>query len=426
MEWLYSRRVFSADLMKEQPVAALVNETYRVLSEGVNSSITQEVPKELTNNLRENTFRFSGFKTYHQMKEASLLLEDKKGGFKTYESFQRDVLSIDNRYNRQYLEAEYNFAVQSTQMAVKWKDFEKDGNDYNLQYRTANDGRVREEHAVLHGTTLPVDDPFWDKYYPPLGWNCRCTVVQVRKNKYDVSNSQEAIAAGERATAKPKQQIFRFNPGKTKNVFPPKHPYMPKGCGNCTRGLHLAYNANSEQCKACMALTEQERIAMRKEEYRELKKDPNYKDVIFDESTGGLKATHKDHNFAPKGGDYEKMVQEAGFKNGHCVIFTGEKSRVIGKRFAEGKWDGQIFEVAGTETATANNILRGLKHCASKRITQIAVLYFANGGYSRETLDLAINRYVGLKKLKDGQFIQFERLMCIQGNEIVYSEPLKK
>ncbi|MCQ2359966.1 MAG: minor capsid protein [Paludibacteraceae bacterium] len=259
MEWLYSRRVFSADLMKEQPVAALVNETYRVLSEGVNSSITQEVPKELTNNLRENTFRFSGFKTYHQMKEASLLLEDKKGGFKTYESFQRDVLSIDNRYNRQYLEAEYNFAVQSTQMAVKWKDYEKDGDDYNLQYRTANDGRVREEHAVLHGTTLPVDDPFWDKYYPPLGWNCRCTVVQVRKNKYDVSNSQEAIAAGERATAKPKQQIFRFNPGKTKNVFPPKHPYMPKGCGNCTRGLRLAYNANSEQCKVCMAVNQQQK-----------------------------------------------------------------------------------------------------------------------------------------------------------------------
>jgi len=41
-----------------------------------------------------------------------------------------------------------------------------------------------------------------------------------------MSDSQEACAAGERATALPKQKIFRFNPGKDKVVFPPKHPYF--------------------------------------------------------------------------------------------------------------------------------------------------------------------------------------------------------
>ncbi len=423
MEWLYSRRVFSADLMKEQPVAALVNETYRVLSEGVNSSITRDVPKELTDYLRENTFRFSGFKTYHQMKEASLLLEDKKGGFKTYESFQRDVLSIDNRYNRQYLEAEYNFAVQSTQMAVKWKDFEKDGNDYNLQYRTANDGRVREEHAVLHGTTLPVDDPFWDKYYPPLGWNCRCTVVQVRKSKYDVSNSQEAIAAGERATAKPKQQIFRFNPGKTKNVFPPKHPYMPKGCGNCTRGLRLAYNANSEQCKACMALREQQRIEQNREQYKELKQNPLYKDVEFDATNGGLKATHVEHNFHPVGGVYEKQAQSAGYKNGHSVIFGSERFGKKGEKFTEGTWNGLPFEVAGKETATSSNILKGLTHCASKPDVQIAVIVYKSG-FDEDILRTAIGRYIGYQKVKGFKWVRFKEIICVQDETIVYQTQL--
>lgn len=208
--------------MNDAPVRGLTAETFRVLS----SAIPQDVPVELRTYLQENTFIFSGFKTYHELKEASVLLQDDKGGFKSFEAFKRDITGIDNTYNRNYLNAEYKFAVQSSQMAVKWHEFEKDGDRYLLQYRTASDDKVRPEHAVLNGTTLPIDDPFWNSYLPPLDWGCRCTTVQVSRNKYPMSDSQEACAAGERATALPKQKIFRFNPGKDKIVFPPKHPYF--------------------------------------------------------------------------------------------------------------------------------------------------------------------------------------------------------
>lgn len=208
--------------MSDAPVRGLTAETFRVLS----SAIPQDVPVELRTYLQENTFIFSGFKTYHELKEASVLLQDDKGGFKSFEAFKRDITGIDNTYNRNYLNAEYKFAVQSSQMAVKWHEFEKDGDRYLLQYRTASDDKVRPEHAVLNGTTLPIDDPFWNSYLPPLDWGCRCTTMQVSRNKYPMSNSQEACAAGERATALPKQKIFRFNPGKDKIVFPPKHPYF--------------------------------------------------------------------------------------------------------------------------------------------------------------------------------------------------------
>ncbi|MDD6471780.1 MAG: phage minor head protein, partial [Bacteroidales bacterium] len=59
-----------------------------------------------------------------------------------------------------------------------------DGNRYNLQYRTVRDSHVRPEHAALDGVTLPPSDPFWETYYPPNGWNCRCSAIQVRKTKY--------------------------------------------------------------------------------------------------------------------------------------------------------------------------------------------------------------------------------------------------
>ena len=122
--------------------------------------------------------------------------------------------------------------------------------------RTANDGLVRPEHQALHNTTLPIDDPFWDSYTPPLGWNCRCTVVQVNRGKYPESDSAEAIRAGEAATAKPKQRIFRFNPGKTERVFPPKHPYFPKSCGDCQYRAQrrLGYKPDNPMCQACGAI----------------------------------------------------------------------------------------------------------------------------------------------------------------------------
>ena len=124
-------------------------------------------------------------------------------------------------------------------MAVKWKEWEQDGDRYDLQYRTAGDDRVREEHAALDGITLPPSDPFWDSYLPPNGWNCRCTTVQVRRGKYPQSDPAAAMAAGARCTDTPKKQIFRFNPGKQEKIFPPKHPYykVPKEIGEIVESV---------------------------------------------------------------------------------------------------------------------------------------------------------------------------------------------
>ena len=48
-----------------------------------------------------------------------------------------------------------------------------------LRYRTAGDERVRSSHAVLDDIVLPVDHPFWQVYFPPNDWGCRCRVVQL-------------------------------------------------------------------------------------------------------------------------------------------------------------------------------------------------------------------------------------------------------
>lgn len=224
-EWVRERGGFTPSMLQEQPARDVIDETFRILGSAVSSSISEEMPAELTGLLENNAFIFSGLKTYHSLNEVGLSLIGDDGGIKPFEKFHEDVAKIDAKYNRNYLYAEYNHAVTSSQMAAKWHDFQQDGDRYNLQYRTANDERVREEHQRLHNITLPVSDPFWEQFMPPNGWNCRCVVVQVRKGRYPESDSQQAVGIGEEITEEPKKRIFRFNPGKELKVFPDKHPY---------------------------------------------------------------------------------------------------------------------------------------------------------------------------------------------------------
>jgi hypothetical protein len=34
----------------------------------------------------------------------------------------------------------------------------------------------RQEHIALHNKAFRYDDPFWNTYYPPNGWECKCSV----------------------------------------------------------------------------------------------------------------------------------------------------------------------------------------------------------------------------------------------------------
>ena len=217
------------------------------------------IPPAMKMYLKNNTFIFSCFKTHQQLERVSRLLHDDDGHVKPFNRFLRDVQSIDKKYNRTYLQAEYNFAVASAQSAGKWHEFSEYADRYYLQYRTAKDERVREEHAILDGITLPFDDKFWDEFFPPNGWNCRCEAIQVSKKRYEPSNPSEALARGRAATYKPnadgvnKAAIFRFNLGKEQLIFPKKHPYFPKGCGDC--GLNqYAIGKNKPQCTACKTI----------------------------------------------------------------------------------------------------------------------------------------------------------------------------
>ena len=221
----------------------------------LNSAFEQtKMSATMRDSLERSTYVFSGLKTFHELNEAFPSLVDEQGNKKPFERFLNDVQKVDKTYNEHYLRAEYNFAHASAMMAAKWEAFAEDGDRYNLQYRTVGDDHVRPEHAALNGTTLPFSDAFWDSYYPPNGWNCRCTVVQVRKTKYPETPHEEAYKRGAEALANDTRGMFRFNPGKQRKAMPDYNPYSIRRCNDCdlAKGkTNLAFVPENELCATC-------------------------------------------------------------------------------------------------------------------------------------------------------------------------------
>lgn len=240
------------ELLEEPEVAGFIDEHARVLDA---SFAEVEMSDTMRAKLCESDYIFSGIKTFHELNEAFPSLLDEKGNRKPFNQFLNDVQKIDDTYNKAYLHAEYNHAQASAEMAAKWEGYEEDGDEYYLQYRTAGDDKVRPEHAALNGVTLPMSDPFWDEYFPPNGWNCRCTVVQVLKEKYPATDRTEAFRRGQEALAKDTKGIFHFNPGKQEKTFPDYNPYTISKCNSCTRKLNLSREILDNQlCDGCIFL----------------------------------------------------------------------------------------------------------------------------------------------------------------------------
>ena len=170
--------------------------------------------------LRESVYVFSGAKTFQQVKEiSSYLVQD--GKVISFADFKSKVLPLYEDYNINWLQAEYQTAVASGRMASRWVDIQRDKEALPLlQYKTIGDDRVRPEHKTMDNIVKPVNDPFWDTNYPPNGWRCRCDVYQLDADDVESEISNEVKEVEE------VHPLFRFNVGKKKRVFSPKHPYF--------------------------------------------------------------------------------------------------------------------------------------------------------------------------------------------------------
>jgi len=167
-------------------------------------------------NLDKNIYQFSAAKNYHQLKQMTQALKDEKGKVRSFAEFKKEAAKVNKIFNHDWLKTEYNTAISSANAAARWKENEQDKDVMPyLRYETAGDERVRSSHALLDNVVRRVDDPFWDEYYPPNGFNCRCTTVQEAHGPITGKINKPEL-----------HPMFRTNTGKAQVVFPKGHPYF--------------------------------------------------------------------------------------------------------------------------------------------------------------------------------------------------------
>lgn len=168
--------------------------------------------------LQENVYIFSAAKQYQQVRQTSALIS-KGGKVIPFSEFKKEARVIFEEFNENWLRTEYNSAISQASTAARWQDIVRQSVQFPmLTYQTVGDARVRPTHQALDNITRPVNDKFWNIYMPPNGWNCRCTVVQ--DDETETTDLSSFVAPDDVPL------IFRFNAGKKKIIYSPKHPYF--------------------------------------------------------------------------------------------------------------------------------------------------------------------------------------------------------
>ncbi|ENV2445670.1 phage minor head protein [Salmonella enterica] len=76
------------------------------------------------------------------------------------------------------LETIFRTNMDTLYSAGRWAEQrENAGERPYWMYVAIRDSRTRKTHLAMHGLVFRFDDPFWDAFYPPNGWRCRCSVI---------------------------------------------------------------------------------------------------------------------------------------------------------------------------------------------------------------------------------------------------------
>lgn len=179
---------------------------------------------------------------------------------------------------RHRLETIYRTQMQSAYMAGHWQTFEE-GRDFApwLQYSAILDSRTRQSHRAAHGAVYHIDDPFWDYFYPPNGFNCRCTVKalsdrdlakkDIRPRKSDLEDVELVVnkkgdTVSTKAVKLPDGQRFYADNGFQHNVG--KHHLANLGQLQMQRAAELPPKLASVATHAAMAQPEWKAAVSRK------------------------------------------------------------------------------------------------------------------------------------------------------------------
>lgn len=352
------KRLYDRKIAAGSNDAAFVKYNQEQLFEAVKSGWQGKIPKlkygsaqhELLLNLRHNTQVFSIFKVHKMTDEVHNELFTSGGNLRPFKDFAKAVNPILKDYNQNWLQAEYQTAKASARSAQKWRSFDQYAGDVMLTYVTVGDGQVRPEHVLLEGTTKPKTDPFWDTYYPPNGYRCRCYV-----------RATPGALAKEPGGLPVMPDLFKVNVGKLAVALPPDHPYYQVDKKNAGKILKSFDVLNTSLDKKSIA--------------RNFKLFENYSSnpeiaITSNKETGGFVAIHKKADPTDLSAN-KKMANFLADKRGDALLINehSQEKKVLNPEYT---WNGQKSDLK-TPKGTARGIVNSFDQARKQELTHVVI-----------------------------------------------------
>ena len=134
--------------------------------------------------LRQEAWTLSKISDVEQIEQVKQSLVKALAEGKSFREWQQALTPEMLALPRHYQETVFRTAMLSSYNGAKWTHFRAHvGRRPILRYIAINDHRTRPAHHALHGLMMPVDEERWQQLAPPLGFNCRCTMVSLSEKQ---------------------------------------------------------------------------------------------------------------------------------------------------------------------------------------------------------------------------------------------------
>ena len=130
--------------------------------------------------LRQEAWTLSKISDVEQIEQVKQSLVKALAEGKSFREWQQALTPEMLALPQHYQETVFRTAMLSSYNGAKWTHFRAHAERRPiLRYIAINDHRTRPAHHALHGLMMPVDEERWQQLAPPLGFNCRCTMVSL-------------------------------------------------------------------------------------------------------------------------------------------------------------------------------------------------------------------------------------------------------
>lgn len=235
----------------------LFTDSYTALNEAVDRAVKLSVKwgkpdKGFIQELKRNNAVFAAFKAHREQNDLAGLLVDDDGNARSFDSFRMAAAPVIGEYNVNWLQTEYTTAVRVARTAVRFKQYEKDGDLYpNGEWLPSRAAEPRMSHRKYYHTVRRLTDPWWETHYPGCVWGCQCDMRNTDKPVTHVGDNPAAPGA-EPTTVPPSEEAGVRSPGLSRNparsgeLFSRDHPYFTSAYPGAEKAVKGFVDSNKE------------------------------------------------------------------------------------------------------------------------------------------------------------------------------------